>query len=71
LGIPDEFPPKCFPVTPSRNWNIGNVYRDLLESGFKVSENLPMTKKMPVKFFQKVKTAFMEHDYFPLLKLKM
>ena len=53
LGIPDEFTPNCFPITPPRNGNIGNGYRD------------------PAKFLQKIKTTFLEHDYFPLLKLKM
>jgi hypothetical protein len=72
LGIPDEFPPNCFPITPPRNGNIGNGYRDLLESGFKVGENSPMsTKNRPAKFLQKIKTTFLEHDHFPLLKLKM
>ena len=72
LGIPDEFPPNCFPITPPRNGNIGNGYRDLLESGFKVGENSPMsTKNRPAKFLQKIKTTFLEPDYFPLLELKM
>ncbi len=44
--IPDEFSPNCFPITPPRNGNIGNGYRDLLESGFKVGENSPMPKKI-------------------------
>jgi hypothetical protein len=39
LGIPDEFPPNCFPITPPRNGNKGNGYRDLLESGFKIGEH--------------------------------
>jgi hypothetical protein len=69
LGIPDEFPPNCFPITPPRNGNIGNGYRDLLESSFKVGENLPMPKNRPAKFLQK--TTFLEHDYFPLLELKL
>ena len=46
LGIPDEFSPNCFPITPPRNGNIGNGYRDLLESSFKVGENSPMPKKI-------------------------
>jgi hypothetical protein len=49
--------------------NIGNGYRDLLESGFKIGENSPMPKKLPAKCLQKIKTTFLEH--FPLLKLKM
>jgi hypothetical protein len=68
LGIPDEFTPNCFPITPPRNGNIGNGYRDLLESGFKVGENSPMPKKSPSKFLQKIKTTFLEHDYFPLFR---
>ena len=28
-------------------------------------------KKSPAKCLQKIKTTFLEHDYFPLLKLKM
>ena len=71
LGIPDEFPPNCFPITPPRNGNIGNGYRDLLESGFKIGENSPMPKKSLARFLQKIKTTFLEHAYFPLLKLKM
>jgi hypothetical protein len=39
LGIPDDFPPNCFPITPPGNGNIGSGYRDLLESGLKVGEN--------------------------------
>ena len=53
LGIPDEFPPNCFPITPPRNGNIGNGYRDLLESGFKVGENSPMPKKIARQNFYK------------------
>ncbi len=72
FGIPDEFPPNCFPITPPRNGNIGNGYRVLLESGFKVGKNSPMPKKIaPSKFLQKKTTTFLEHDHFPLLKLKM
>ncbi len=71
LGIPDEFPPNCFPITPPRNGNIGNVYRDLLESGFKIGENSPMPKKIAGEMFTKNKNNFLEHAYFPLLKLKM
>jgi hypothetical protein len=49
----DEFSPNCFPITPPRNGNIGNGYRDLLESGFKVGENSPMPKKMARRNFYK------------------
>jgi hypothetical protein len=68
LGIPDEFPPNCFPITPPRNGNTGNGYRVLLEYGFKIAD---AKKNHPAKFLQKIKTTFLEHDYFPLLKLKM
>ena len=30
-----------------------------------------MAKKSPARFLQKIKTTFLEHAYFPLLKLKM
>jgi hypothetical protein len=70
--IPDEFPHYCFPIIPRRNGSIYNGYKDLLEAGFKVGENSPMPKKnRPAKFLQKIKTTFLEHEYFPLLKLKM
>ncbi len=71
LGIPDEFPPNCFPITPPRNGNIGNGHKDLLESGFKIGENSPMPKNHWQDFSKKIKTTFFEHAYFPLLKLKM
>ena len=58
LGIPDEFPPNCFPITPPRNGKIGNGYRYLLESGFKVGENSPMPKKSPGEIFTKNKNNF-------------
>ena len=58
LGIPDEFPPNCFPITPPRNGNIGNGYRDLLEAGFKVGENSPMPKKIAGEIFTKNKNNF-------------
>jgi hypothetical protein len=45
FGIPDEFSPNCFPITPPRNWNIGNGHKDLVESGFKIGENSPIAKK--------------------------
>jgi hypothetical protein len=72
LGILSEFPPNCFPIAPPRNGNIGNGYKDLLESGFKVGENSPMPKKIARRnFLQKIKTTFLKHDFFPLLELKM
>jgi hypothetical protein len=55
LGILDEFPPNCFLITPSRNGNIGNGYRDLLESCFKIGENSPMPKKIAGEIFTKNK----------------
>jgi hypothetical protein len=58
LEIPDEFPPNCFPKTPPRNGNIGNGYRVLLESGFKVGENSPMPKKIAWRNFYKNKNNF-------------
>jgi hypothetical protein len=71
LRISDEFPPNCFPITPPRNGNIGNGYRDLLESGLKSAKIRRCQKKSLARFLQKIKTTFLEHAYFPLLKLKM
>ncbi len=71
LGIPDDFPTNCFPITPPGNGNIGSGYRDLFESGFKVGENSSMPKKIACEILTKKKNNFLEHDYFPLLKLKM
>jgi hypothetical protein len=53
FGIPDKFSPNCFPITPPRNGNLGNGYRDLLDSGFKVGENSPMPKKIARRNFYK------------------
>jgi hypothetical protein len=55
LGIPDEFSPNCFPITPHRNGNIGNFYRDLLESGFKVGRKFADAKISPGEIFTKNK----------------
>jgi hypothetical protein len=38
---------------PRTNGNIGNGYRVLLESGFKVGENSPMPKKIGQQNFYK------------------
>jgi len=70
LGIPDEFPPNCFPITPPRNGNIGNGYRDLLESGFKIGENSPMPKKIAGKIFTKNKNNFFRTCLFSTFKAK-
>ncbi len=45
LGLPDDFPPNCFPVTPTANENLGSGSRDLLDSGFKVGKNLQPVQK--------------------------
>jgi hypothetical protein len=45
-------------ITPPRNGNIGNGYRVLLESGFKVGENSPMSKKSLGEIFTKNKNNF-------------
>ncbi len=58
LGIPDDFPPNCFPITTPGNGNIGSGYRDLLESGFKVGENSPMPKKIADEILSKNKNNF-------------
>ncbi len=70
LRIPDDFPPNIFPITPPGNGIIGSGYRYLLESGFKICENSPMPKKI-AREIKKIKTSFLQHDYFRLLKLKM
>jgi hypothetical protein len=53
LAIPDEFSQKMFPITPPRNGNVGNGYRDLLKAGIKVGENSPMPKKIARRNFYK------------------
>jgi hypothetical protein len=58
LGIPDKLPPNCSPITPPRNRNIGNGYKDLLEAGFKVGENSPMPKKITRRNFTKNENNF-------------
>jgi hypothetical protein len=70
LGIPDEFPSNCFPITPPRNGNIGNGYRDLLESGFTVGENSPMPKINAGKIFTKNKNNFFGTCLFSTFKAK-
>jgi hypothetical protein len=70
LGIPDEFPPNCFPITPPRNGNIGNGHKDLLESGFKIGENSPMPKKIAGKIFTKNKNNFFGTCLFSTFKAK-
>ncbi len=70
LGIPHEFPPNCFPITQPRNGNIGNGYRDLLESGFKIGKNLPMPKKIAGEIFTKNKNNFFGTCLFSTFKAK-
>ncbi len=70
MGIPDEFPPNCFPITPPRNGNIGNGHKDLLESGFKIGENSPMPKKIAGKIFTKNKNNFFRTCLFSTFKAK-
>ena len=67
---PDEFSPNCFPITPPRNGNIGNGYRDLLESGFKVGENSPMPKKIAGEMFTKNRNNFFGTCLFSTFKAK-
>jgi hypothetical protein len=52
-GLADDFSQKMFPITPPRNGNEGNGYRDLLEAGFKIGENSPMPKKIARRNFYK------------------
>jgi hypothetical protein len=67
FGLADDFPPNIFPMTPPRNMNIGRGSRDLSESA-KIRH---YWKKSPANFDKKIKTTFLGHAYFPLLKLKM
>ncbi len=53
LGLPDDFPPNCFPVTPPSNENLGSGSRDLLDSGFKVGKNLQPVQKNCQQNFDK------------------
>ncbi len=71
MGIPDEFPSNCFPITPPKNGNIGNGYRDLLESGFKIGENSPTPKKIAGKIFTKNKNNFFRTCLFSTFKAKI
>ncbi len=76
LGLADDFLLNFFPMTPPGNGTVGGGYRDLLETGFKVGENLPSVKipcrrKFPAgEILTKNKNNFLGHDYIPLLKLK-
>ncbi len=70
LGLPDDFLPNFFPMTPPGNGTVGRGYRDLLETGFKVGE-IRRQRKFPASdILTKNKNNFLGHDYFPLLKLK-
>jgi hypothetical protein len=70
FGIPDEFSPNCFPITPPRNGHIGNGHKDLVESGFKIGENSPMPKKIAGKIFTKNKNTFFVTCLFSTFKAK-
>jgi hypothetical protein len=70
-GLPNEFSHKKFPITPPGNGNVVLEPRDLSEFAFKVDENSPPPKKLPAKFWQKIKTTFLGHEYFLLFKLKL
>jgi hypothetical protein len=70
FGIPDEFSPNCFPITPPRNGNIGNGHKDLVESGFKIGENSPIPKKIAGKIFTKNKNNFFGTCLFSTFKAK-
>jgi hypothetical protein len=62
---------KIFPITPLGNGNVAMGPRGLRESGFTVDENSPPPKKISREISEKIKTTFLGHEYFLLLKLKM
>ncbi len=70
FGIPDEFSPNCFPITPPRNGNIGNGYRDLLESGLKSAKIRRFQKKSHGEIFTKNKNNFFRTWLFSTFKSK-
>jgi hypothetical protein len=56
-----------FPITPPGNGNVGLGPRDLSEFGFKVGEIRRRRKKSSAKFWQKIKTTFLGHDFLYFL----
>ncbi len=70
-GLADDFSQKICPITPAGNENVAMGPRDLCECGFKVDKIRRRRKKSPAKFRQKIKTTFLGHEYFLLLKIKM
>jgi hypothetical protein len=57
-------------ITPPRNGNLGNGYRDLLESSFKIGKNSPMPKKIAGEIFTKNKNNFLGTCLFSTFKAK-
>jgi hypothetical protein len=70
-GLSDEFSQKIFPITSPGNGNVGLGPGDLSEFGFKVDENSPPPKILIGKSRQKIKTTFLGHESFLLVKLKL
>ncbi len=69
-GLADDFSQNMFPITPPRNGNVGNGYRELLEAGFKVGEYSPMPKKSPSEIFTKNKNNFFRTWLFSTFEAK-
>jgi hypothetical protein len=71
LGLPDEFSQKMFPITHlemrMQAWDLETFQNSVLKS----AKIRCRRKKSPAKFRQKIKTPFLGHEFFLLVKLKV